>query len=141
MKGYRKVLIALNGSKPVLEHGLTVAAEGKCWVTVVKVLPEYDGDIDLSGIGNLDDVLDSGERNATHAIRTTADAAGMLVKARVERGNVSSRILEAAEEERADLIVIGTPKRKGFFGRLLGDRVVERVLDRAPCPVLVVGTA
>lgn len=43
MKGYRKILIAVNGSKDVLLKGLKLAGDEKCWVTVVKVLPPYEG--------------------------------------------------------------------------------------------------
>ncbi|WP_333656475.1 hypothetical protein [Dissulfurispira sp.] len=59
MKGYRKILIAVNGSKDVLKEGLQLARDEKCWVTVVKVIPSYKGDINLVGIKNIEDVLDS----------------------------------------------------------------------------------
>ena len=39
MKGYRKVLIALNGHKEVLEQGIKLAQDEKTWITVVKVRP------------------------------------------------------------------------------------------------------
>jgi nucleotide-binding universal stress UspA family protein len=49
-------------------------------------------------------------------------------------------ILDEAEAIPADLLVIGTHGRSGFEHLLLGS-VTEKVLRRAPCPVLTVGHA
>ena len=56
MKGFRKILIAVDGSKGVLRNGLAVAKDEKCWVTVLKVVPQNDGGLDLTGIKNIRDV-------------------------------------------------------------------------------------
>ena len=45
--------------------------------------------------------------------------------------------VEVAEEEKCDLIIMGSKKKKGILSRLFGDHVVEKVIDRAPCPVFV----
>jgi nucleotide-binding universal stress UspA family protein len=139
MKGYRKVLIALNGSREVLQQGIRLAKDEKTWITVVKVLQPFDGDLDLTGIKNLNDVLDDGGNAAVREINRTAKAEGALVKTRLEQGDVPQRIVEVAEEERCDLIIMGSKKKKGILSRLFGDHVVEKVIDRAPCPVFVVG--
>ena len=52
-------------------------------------------------------------------------------------GPVVRQILEAAASLPADLIVLGTHGHSGFDHLLLGS-VTERVLRRAPCPVLTV---
>jgi nucleotide-binding universal stress UspA family protein len=139
MKGYRKVLIALNGSKEVLEQGIRLARDEKTWITVVKVVQPFDGDLNLTGIKNLNDVLDDGGAAAVREINRTAEAEGALVKTRLEQGDVPQRIVEVAEEEKCDLIIMGSKKKKGILNRLFGDHVVEKVIDRAPCPVFVVG--
>jgi len=139
MKGYRKVLIALNGSKEVLEQGIRLAKDEKTWITVVKVVQPFDGDLNLTGIKNLNDVLDDGGSAAVREINRTAEAEGALVKTRLEQGDVPQRIIDVAAEERCDLIIMGSKKKKGILSRLFGDHVVEKVIDRAPCPVFVVG--
>ncbi len=139
MKGYRKVLIALNGHKEVLTQGIKLAQDEKTWITVVKVVQPFDGDLNLTGIKNLDDVLDDGGNAALSEIRKTAEAEGALIKTRLEQGDVPQRIVEVAEEEQCDLIIMGSKKKKGIFSRLFGDHIVEKVIDRAPCPVYVVG--
>jgi len=139
MKGYRKVLIALNGSKEVLEQGIKLAQDEKTWITVVKVVQPFDGDLNLTGIKNLHDVLDDGGNAAAAEIKQIAETEGALVKTRLEQGDVPDRIVEVAEEEKCDLIIMGSKKKKGILSRLFGDHIVEKVIDRAPCPVYVVG--
>jgi nucleotide-binding universal stress UspA family protein len=138
MKGVRKVLIAVNGSKEVLRQGLQLAGDERCWVTVVKVVPENEGDLDLTSVKDVGDVLASGAGREVAEIRAIADAAGALVKTRVETGAVHERILEVAEEERCDVIILGQHKRS-WLSKLFGDNVVGKVIRRASCPVLVVG--
>ncbi len=138
MKGYRKILIALNGSKDVLNQGIRLARDEKTWVTVLKVVQPFDGDLDLTGIKNLHDVLDDGGAATLRDVRRAAETEGALIKTRLESGNVPQRIVEVAQEERCDLIIMGSKKKKGILSRLFGDHVVEKVIDRAPCPVFVV---
>ncbi len=138
MKGYRKVLIALNGHKEVLTQGVKLAQEEKTWITVLKVVRPFDGDLNLTGIKNLGDVLDDGSGQAVAAVNRIAESEGALIKTRLEHGDVPQRIVEVAAEEQCDLIIMGSKKKKGFFSRLFGDHVVEKVIDRAPCPVFVV---
>jgi nucleotide-binding universal stress UspA family protein len=139
MKGFRKVLIAVNGSKEVLKQGINLAKDEKTWITVVKVVQPYDGDLDLTGIKNIEDVLDDGGSKAAVEIQRIADAEGALVKTRLETGDVPQRIVEVAAEEKCDLIIMGSKKKKGILSRLFGDHVVEKVINRASCPVYVVG--
>lgn len=138
MKGYRKVLIAVNGSREVLRQGLKLADDEKCWVTVVKVIPPHEGDLNLVGVKNIEDVLYSGADKAISEIKETAAAERALIKTRLEEGDISGKIVEVAEEEKCDLIIMGAKKR-GWIRKIFGDNVVERVIHRAPCPVLVVG--
>lgn len=137
MKGYRKILIAVNGSLDVLSHGLKLASDEKCWVTVVKVIPPYEGDLNLVGIKNIEDALNSRGQEAISAIKSTANSAGALIKTRLEEGPADRKIVEVAEEEECDLIIMGARKRH-WLRKIVGDNVVEKVINHAPCPVLVV---
>lgn len=136
MKGYRKILIAVNGSMNVLSEGLKLAADERCWVTVVKVIPPFEGDLNLTGIRNIEDVLNSGVSREVAGMKEKAEQEGALIKTRIEEGAVDRKIIEVAEEENCDLIILGAKKRR--FARFLGDRVSEKVIGHAPCPVLVV---
>ena len=66
-----------------------------------------------------------------------ANEARLQTDVLVEKGNPAPRILECAASVAADLIVAGTHGHGGFERFLLGS-VTERVLRKAPCPVLTV---
>jgi nucleotide-binding universal stress UspA family protein len=76
---------------------------------------------------------------ATLTARATELAAkGVRARVVVKSGLPWREIIETAREEDADLIVIGTHGRSGVNRMLLGS-VAERVVRRAPCPVVTVG--
>jgi nucleotide-binding universal stress UspA family protein len=140
MRGYRKVLVAVNGSLDVLKKGIDLSRDEKTWVTVLKVIPENEGDLNLTGIKNIEDVLDSGARKALAGAWAAADAAGALIKTRLEEGAPAEKIVEVAADERCDVIILGAKQKKSWLGRLFGDHVIENVIRKATCPVFVVGT-
>ena len=75
----------------------------------------------------------------TLAARATELAAkGVRARVVVKSGLPWREIIETAREENADLLVIGTHGRSGVNRMLLGS-VAERVVRRAPCPVVTVG--
>lgn len=56
---------------------------------------------------------------------------------RIEFGSANSNIVEIAEREGVDMIIMATHGRTGFNHLLLGS-VAEKVIARATCPVLVI---
>lgn len=137
MKGYRNLLVTADSSQGALREGLRVAEEENCWVTVLKVVPPYEGDIDLTGVRNIREVLTSdraGEwRTWQRNLREEAAA-----RVRVEQGELPDTINRVAEEEGCDLIIMGVKKRAGFLRRLFDGNLVHRVARNAPCSVMVV---
>jgi nucleotide-binding universal stress UspA family protein len=77
-------------------------------------------------------------RAEMEAFARPACAAGIAPHLKLIEGAVTPEILAEAEESRSDLIVMGTHGRSGFERLALGS-VAEKVLRRAPSPVLVVG--
>ena len=138
MKGYRKVLIAVNGSKDILTQGLKLARDEKCWITVVKVLPPNEGDLDLTGVKNIGDVLNSNGDKAVSELTAIAEREGVLIKSRIEEGVPHKKIVEAAREERCDVIIMGAKKRRSWIRKIFGDNTVEKVINQSPCPVFIV---
>lgn len=137
MKGHRNLLVTADSSPGVLREGLRVAEEENCWLTVLKVVPTYEGDIDLTGVRNVRQVLTSdraGEwRTWQRKLREEAAA-----RVRVEQGELSDTINRVAEEEGCDLIIMGVKKRAGFLRRLFEGNLVHKVARDAPCSVMVV---
>jgi len=64
-------------------------------------------------------------------------AAGIDVSFLIWTGDPGDMIVEAAEAEHADMILVGSHGR-GAVGRLFLGSVSEHVVRNAPCPVLVV---
>jgi nucleotide-binding universal stress UspA family protein len=64
---------------------------------------------------------------------------GIPVERRLAEGDPPAEILHVAADSGADLIVMGTHGRTGLERLLMGS-VAERVVRKAPCPVLTVRT-
>jgi nucleotide-binding universal stress UspA family protein len=139
MKDYRNVVICVNGSKDVLVEGLKLIHDEKCNVTVVKVVPTYEGDLSMVGVKNIGDLLNSGAERELSEIMEVAKKAGSDVKVRVEEGDLHEKIVETAEEEHADLIIMGA-RKKNFIEKLLNLETIDKVTNQAPCPVLLVNS-
>jgi nucleotide-binding universal stress UspA family protein len=78
---------------------------------------------------------DAEQQLAGHADRLSA--AGIAVETAVCEGYAATVIVEEAARRDADLIVIGTHGLSGLKHLLLGS-IAERVVQKAPCPVLTV---
>ena len=80
------------------------------------------------------------EEEAQRILREITDAAGKAevpVETRVLTGIPHEEIVRAGREVSADLLIMGTHGRSGMSHLLLGS-VAERVVRKAPCPVLTV---
>jgi universal stress protein A len=64
-------------------------------------------------------------------------AAGLKIRHRVEAGQPFGGIVDCAEKEGIDLIVMSSHGRSGLSRMLIGS-VTDKLLRAAPCPVLVV---
>jgi len=63
---------------------------------------------------------------------------GIRTTAIVEEGDVQSRLQDAIEKNKTDLVVIGTHGRTGL-GKILMGSVAEEIFRTVTCPVLTVG--
>ena len=71
-------------------------------------------------------------------LRQAAEASGSTrVETQLLQGPASSEIVRVAGEQHFDLIVMGTHGRTGLSHLLIGS-VTEKVVRRAPCPVLTI---
>jgi len=64
-------------------------------------------------------------------------ADGLTVRSVVREGYAATAIVDEATEQEVDLIVIGSHGLSGLKHLLLGS-IAERVVQKAPCPVLTV---
>ena len=81
-------------------------------------------------------LIQNAEKEIQALVKSHADNA-IQPQCIVEEGMAPDAILEFAEAQKTDLIVMGTHGRRGFDRLMLGS-VTERVMRKALCPVLVI---
>jgi len=81
-------------------------------------------------------VKEEAEQSLGHYVDHLRES-GIDVEARVREGYPATVIIDEAKSLPADLIVIGTHGLSGLKHLLLGS-IAERVVQKAPCPVLTV---
>jgi nucleotide-binding universal stress UspA family protein len=86
---------------------------------------------------NEDELQSKIERQLSELVN--GGVAARMRMARAGVGEAAHVVAEAAREEGADVIVVGTRGRGPVAGLLLGS-VTQRLLHLAPCPVLAVPT-
>lgn len=89
---------------------------------------------------NLQGFLDDQREKLVVELKRFADeriGSGIDVETVVGTGVPHSEIVRLAEERKVDLIVLATHGR-GFLGHAVFGSTAERVVRRAPCPVLTV---
>jgi len=94
----------------------------------------------ILNMSTVQSVYDAQRKWAEEALEGRADdlrRRGVKTSWRVQVGVPFEEIVKAAQEERAEMIVIGTHGRSGLNRALLGS-VAERVIRLAPCPVLTI---
>jgi nucleotide-binding universal stress UspA family protein len=84
-----------------------------------------------------EEVLEDLRRDLMTFLRDVPDELAARVFLHLATGVIVDEILSAAGREAVDLIIMGTHGRRGL-AHLFQGSVAEKVLRRAPCPVLVV---
>jgi universal stress protein A len=103
---------------------------------VVELPPYLIEGLPPSALGGT--LLEELERQATSDLaQLLANEAEVKVVRRVVVGIPYRRIVEVAEAEKLDLIVMATHGRTGFSHLFMGS-VAERIVRTAPCPVLTI---
>ncbi len=127
-------------SKQVAEYAVMLAKMSHAHVTVVYAAPtltQYTGfHVPPNTIDNfVGEIVSGAERSMTDFVAEHfqgVDAQGVVVV-----GYAAEEILNLAEQEHADMIVMGTRGRKGLDLILFGS-VAEKVVKNAKCPVLTI---
>ncbi len=124
-------------SKPVLHHAVALADSYAAPLDLLHVVEEasYPNVYGLDAINNSS--LPSVQDRAREALETLAadiDLRTDPVNVHVLAGNPARDIVEFADDNAADLVVMATHGRTGLERFLIGS-VAEKVVRRAPCPV------
>lgn len=140
MGKYKKIIVAIDGSETslhALRESFRLATNEKSWITVVAVVPPYQGDLDMVGIGNILSLMRKPAEEAMTKAKVLASQERALIKTILEEGETHERIIDLAAAEKADLIIMG---RKGatHLERALIGSVTARVIVYSHRDILVV---
>jgi nucleotide-binding universal stress UspA family protein len=141
---FRHILVPTDGSRPSIAAGrlaIQLAAALRAQVTFVYVVDTAVVDELTKTSGKLaqqvrQELERTGERYLDHLCRE-AERAGLSSNRLIQHGTPYGEIERLAREKAIDLIVIGQVGHRGPRRILIGS-VTERVIEYAPCAVLVV---
>lgn len=140
MGRYKKILAAVDGSESsmhALRESFKLASNEKSWITVTSVVPSYEGDLDMVSVGDIMGSMRKPCEDALMKAQEIANEEGALIKTVCEEGETYERIIDLAEAENCDLIVMG---RRGIrhLERVFVGSVTARVIGYSRKDVLVV---
>jgi universal stress protein A len=140
MPGYKKLLVVLDlsdDSERVIIAARDLAAFSKAAIValhVVEFVPVEPMGESLMPTVQIEEELVKRSRDRLNEMAARLGLEGAIV--RVEAGNIKAEILRVAEEEQADLIVVGSRERHGLA--ILVNFTEDTVLHAAHCDVLAV---
>ncbi len=150
---FSKIVIGVDGSTG--SHHAAVAAiefaqKFDAELLVVSVLPPVNASVasaptmpyamGMEMMANMEPVLEAAEHERSEAISeadNVFDKAGVRYRNFSESGNVAEAIVRVADEQKADLIVVGSRGLTGFERFLFGS-TSDSVTHNSHCPVLII---
>ena len=144
MKRFQKILMATDfsdASAPAWRRAVEMASDNRAELLVAHAyLPPYIvemGAMSPQMYDEWDEKLRSDVAKRLQLLVQDAAKSGVTARPLVLVGNPEETIVDAASENRVDLLVMGTHGRKGMSRFFLGS-VAARVIAAAPCAVLTI---
>ena len=140
MDKYKKILVAFDGSESgrnALRETLKFAADEHCQVTVVSVIPSYEGDLSALWTNNIKSSMRKQCDMALSEALNLAQKEGVTIETVCAEGEIYERIVDLADMGNFDLIVTGK-KGMSLLGRAFVGSVTARVIGYSRQDVLVV---
>jgi nucleotide-binding universal stress UspA family protein len=137
---YSDILVPTDGSDAsavALDHALSLATQYDARVHGLYVVDWEPYGLVEEGKSIVVDSLHDEGAAAVASIEEAAESAGVDVRTSVVEGDIHRHIVDYADDEGIDLIVMGTHGRRGLDRLILGS-VTERVVRSSPVPVLTV---
>ncbi|PWH12161.1 MAG: universal stress protein [Anaerolineae bacterium] len=139
---FQNVLLAFDGSEPARRAAQMVAGLVRFCPSpvVLRVVVAYDPIPSYLGEPQLQSVIDERIAEAETVLRQALDVLGETpadIHTEILEGPAADAILRVAQTRGNDLIVMGSRGLGQITGLLLGSQS-QKVLNHAPCPVLVV---
>ena len=151
----KKLLIALDydpSAEKIADTGYNIATALNAEVVLLHVIaePAYYSSMEYSPIMGFSGFMDSFDPGLSNEVKTDISTLAHeflnkskthlgddAIKILVTEGSFAESIVKAAEEEQADMIVMGSHSRRGL-DKLLMENVAEKVLHLSSVPVVVI---
>lgn len=136
-----KILVAIDGSEASMDAADYAISMSKVYDAELYALHVIRADVDLFGPHETSEFMtrmrNEGEKYL-NKVKLNANEKNIQIKTEIISSiNIAGGIVDYAEENNIDLIVIGTRGRSGFKKLLLGS-VASHVVTYAHCPVMAV---
>ncbi len=141
---FRHILVPIDGSEPSLQ-AVQMALRilelcPACKMTVLYVVDKLVLNelvrFSKRSEQEVESELEEQGRRYLELARKSAERQGVTAQSQTRRGDPFEEVIAAVNDLGADLVVMGHTGRRGTSRVLIGS-VTQRVLDYAPCPVLV----
>ena len=143
----KKVLVPTDFSdsaRHAFSYGLSFAAEYEAELVLLHVVENltvgYASDLFPVPMAEVFQELSAYARGELDKLGEEARAKGVQARTLVVQGKPSHEIMRVARDEAIDMIVLGT-HGKGVLDQAIFGSTTERVVRKAPCPVLTVRLA
>jgi nucleotide-binding universal stress UspA family protein len=140
-KNYQKIMIATDGSRQVekaIKAGIDLAKLTGARLYAVYVISSAGySPRDFGWEESLRELLEAEAKKAVTFVKEIGKVSGIEIESVILEGHPADEILEFAEQEGMDFIVMGTLGRTGLERFLLGS-IAERVVRHSRIPVMVV---
>ena len=139
---YDQILIPTDGSdeaEAAAQHGLDLAADLGADVCILYVIESQVSGLpskSLKQAESMDEMEEYG-KELTGRVAEMAEEAGLTAETAIRKGKPYEKIIEFADENAIDAIVMGTRGRSGIEDYLLGN-VTEKVVRTANVPVVTI---
>jgi nucleotide-binding universal stress UspA family protein len=140
----KKVLVPTDfsdGARQALRYGMSFAKEYGAELVLLHVVENltvgYASDLFPVPMAEVFQEISGYAKTELAKLGEEARGRGLAVQEQVVQGKPSAEIIRFASEHEIDVIVLGT-HGKGMLDQALFGSTTERVVRRAPCPVLTV---
>jgi nucleotide-binding universal stress UspA family protein len=148
MRDYRTIVVGTDGSSlagPTIARAASLAAHDDADLVIVCAYARMSRRVEAKNVATLGGDTRTGQvmgREAANvamsqAMTIAADHGATVTAALLVDGDPAQVLVETAEKQSADLIVVGAIHDRGLIDRLLGS-TAEAVTQQARCDVLIV---
>lgn len=137
---FKNILLGVDGSAHALKAAKLAGELARTMQANLRIVAAYDPVPTYLGEPNLLDTIVARQKHADEILRAALKEVGPTpneVKTEMLEGSAAEVIIEVANTRQVDLIVVGSRGLGQLAGLLLGSQS-QKIIQHAPCPVLVV---